>query len=67
MDAELYTVWDGVLFYLFLFRYLMFGLLFLLDISLFSKWNRKPRLRVPAVVLGVALIAAAVWYIPVFF
>ena len=67
MDAELYTFWDAVMFYLLLFRYLIFGLFFLLDFHLFTKWNDKPAVRVPAVVLGVVLIAVAVWYIPVLF
>ena len=67
MDAELYTFWDGVMFYLLLFRYLIFGLFLILDIRWLTKWKDKPSLRIPAVVLGVALIAVAVWYIPVLF
>ena len=67
MDAELYTVWDGVMFYLLLFRYLIFGGFLILDIRWFTKWKAKPFLRIPAMVLGIVLIAVAVWYIPVFF
>lgn len=65
MDAELYTVWDAVMFYLLMARYLIFGLFLMLDIYLFTKWRTKAAVRIPAVVLGIALIAVAVWYIPV--
>lgn len=68
MDAELYTVWDGVMFYLLLFRHLIFGLLLLLDIHLFTKWRTAPAARIPAVLLGLCLLGAVVWwYYPALF
>ena len=67
MDAELYTFWDGVMFYLLMSRHLIFGLFLIFDIHLFTKWKTKPAVRILAVVLGTVLVAAAVWYIPVLF
>ena len=40
MDAELYTFWDMVVFYLLYYRVFLFGVLFLLDIHLFTRWKR---------------------------
>ena len=68
MDAELYTLWDAVQFYLLYFRHLIFGLVFILDIHLFTKWKATPKARPFAILLAAALIGALVWwYAPVLF
>jgi len=68
MDAELYTFWDMVVFYLLYYRVFLFGVLFLLDIHLFTRWKRGRAARVGAVLLAVCLAAAVLWwYAPVLF
>ena len=68
MDAELYTVWDMIAFYLLYFRVFLFGVLFLLDIHLFTRWKRSRAARVGAVLVAVCLALAVLWwYAPVLF
>lgn len=67
MDAELYTVLDAIMFYLLYFRYLIFGLFFILDIHLFSKWRTAPVTRPFALLLALCLLAAVLWQLAVFF
>ena len=68
MDAELYTFWDMVVLYLLYYRVFLIGVLFLLDIHVFTRWKRGRAARVGAVLLAVCLAAAVLWwYAPVLF
>ena len=68
MDAELYTLWDAVQFYLLYFRLPIFVLLTILDIRLFQKRKTSAATRIFATLLAVILIGAVVWwYSPVLF
>lgn len=68
MDAELYTLWDAVQFYLLYFRHVILGLFLILDIHLFTKWKTAPTARVFAILLALSLIGALVWWFsPVLF
>ena len=62
MDAELYTVWDAVLFYLLYFRHLVFGLFLILDVFLFTRWKTTSAVRLPAVFLAFLLVGGVLWW-----
>ena len=62
MDAELYTFWEAIQFYLLYFRHVIFGLFLIFDIHLFTRWSVSTIARVFAILLALCLIGALVWW-----
>ena len=65
MDAELYTWTDAIVFFLLYYRRLIWGLLLLADVYLFTRWKTSLPARLGAVMLALAVLGGIGWEVSI--